>query len=114
MLEGFRPGVMDRLGLGCERLREANPKLVLVSVSGFAADDSSAARAGHDITYLTRSGLLSLMGEMPPVQVGAYNLYAAADGRRVALGALEAKFWRRFCEAVGRPELTDVRIPTVC
>jgi crotonobetainyl-CoA:carnitine CoA-transferase CaiB-like acyl-CoA transferase len=168
VLEGFRPGVLERLGLGFPELHAANPRLVLTSISGYASDSGLADRAGHDVNYLARSGILSLMGEIPPVQladlsggmlaagatlaavVGArttgvgthvevpladsvaalgvllaaegatqretlllagglpcYSLYVAADGQRVALGALEAKFWTRFCQAAGRPDWTE-------
>lgn len=89
VLEGFRPGVMDRLGIGYGALSQANPRLVLVSLSGFGADGPLAERAGHDINYLARSGLLSLMTELPPVQLGDLGggLTAAAGALAALVGA---------------------------
>jgi alpha-methylacyl-CoA racemase len=179
VLESFRPGVMDRLGVGYERLREENPRLVYCAITGYGQDGPFAARAGHDMNYLARIGLLDLSGEPdgPPVQAAGqiadlgggalmaavgilaalrecdrsgegqlvdvsmtdgalswlamvaarflaggelprrgrtelagglicYRPYRCADGW-VTLGALEPKFWRAWCEGVGRPELAD-------
>jgi crotonobetainyl-CoA:carnitine CoA-transferase CaiB-like acyl-CoA transferase len=61
-LEGFRPGVADRLGVGYEALRAVNRALVYCSLSGFGADGPLAATAGHDINYVGRAGLLSVTG----------------------------------------------------
>jgi alpha-methylacyl-CoA racemase len=179
VLESFRPGVMDRLGVGYDRLRQENPRLVYCAITGYGQDGPYAARAGHDMNYLARVGLLGLTGEPdgPPVQAGGliadlgggalmaafgilaalrerdrsgegqlvdvsmadgalswlamvaarfladgevpqrgrtelagglicYRPYRCADGW-VTLGALEPKFWRAWCEGVGRPELAD-------
>ncbi len=59
LVESFRPGVMERLGLGYEAVSERNPKLVYVSISGYGADGPRAHEAGHDINYLGRAGVLS-------------------------------------------------------
>jgi alpha-methylacyl-CoA racemase len=177
LLESFRPGVMDRLGVGYQRLREENPRLVYCAITGYGQDGPFALRAGHDTNYLARIGLLDLTGDPdgPPVQSGGqiadlgggalmaafgilaalrerersgegqlvdvsmtdgalswlamdaarlladgaaarrgrvelaggllcYRPYRCADGW-VAFGALEPKFWRAWCEGVGRPEL---------
>lgn len=75
LVEQFRPGVMNRLGLGYEELRQINPKLIYCSITGYAADGPSAQTAGHDLTYMADAGLLSLTcgngGEptIPPVLV---------------------------------------------
>lgn len=75
LVEQFRPGVMDRLGLGYEELRQINPRLIYCSITGYAADGPSAQTAGHDLTYMADAGLLSLTcgngGEptIPPVLV---------------------------------------------
>src|SRR5215212_1782715 len=66
LLESFRPGVMDRLGVGYERLREANPRLVYCAISGYGQDGPFTGRAGHDLNYLARTGMLSLTGEPAP------------------------------------------------
>lgn len=57
LIEGFRPGVMDRLGLGWDTLRELNPRLVYCALSGFGHDSPYRLRVGHDINYLSLAGL---------------------------------------------------------
>ncbi|SNS76357.1 Crotonobetainyl-CoA:carnitine CoA-transferase CaiB [Noviherbaspirillum humi] len=58
VVESFRPGVMDRLGLGWETLKQGNPRLVMCAISGYGQDGPFAALAGHDINYLALSGML--------------------------------------------------------
>jgi crotonobetainyl-CoA:carnitine CoA-transferase CaiB-like acyl-CoA transferase len=76
LVEQFRPGVMARLGLGYEDLKEINPRLVYCSITGYGQDGPSAQVAGHDLTYMAESGLLSLSHgvdgspTIPPVLVG--------------------------------------------
>jgi len=179
VLESFRPGVMDRLGVGYERLREEHPRLVYCAITGYGQDGPYAQRAGHDMNYLALTGLLGLTGEPdgPPIQAAGqiadlgggalmaafgilaalrerersgegqfvdvsmtdgalswlamvaarylaegavprrggpelagglicYRPYRCVDGW-VALGALEAKFWRAWCEGVGRSDLAE-------
>jgi crotonobetainyl-CoA:carnitine CoA-transferase CaiB-like acyl-CoA transferase len=60
LVEQFRPGVMERLGLGYERLRSINPRLVYASINGYGARGPLAFKPGHDITYCAENGLLSL------------------------------------------------------
>ncbi|WP_017902136.1 CaiB/BaiF CoA transferase family protein [Pseudomonas asplenii] len=62
LLEQFRPGVMDRLGLGYETLRRSNPRLIYVAISGYGQTGPYRDRAGHDINYLALSGLASYTG----------------------------------------------------
>ncbi len=66
VLEGFRPGVMARLGLDYQSLRTVNPRLVYCSISGYGATGPRALRAGHDINYQALSGLLSYSGREAP------------------------------------------------
>jgi crotonobetainyl-CoA:carnitine CoA-transferase CaiB-like acyl-CoA transferase len=172
LLEQFRPGVLDRLGLGHAALRERFPRLVIGAITGYGQTGPLALRAGHDLNYLARSGVLGLQGPadrapQPPsfqladvaggmwcvigvlgalrardaggqgavvdiamcestlpfamIQwatgavtgdaarggeplsggIAPYNTYATKDGRYVALGALEPKFWRAFCKGTG-------------
>jgi alpha-methylacyl-CoA racemase len=70
LLESFRPGVLDRLGVGYERLRRENPGLVYCAITGYGQDGPHIARSGHDLNYLALNGLLALTGEAggPPVQ----------------------------------------------
>ncbi len=189
LMEGFRPGVMDRLGLGWDVLHARQPRLVMVSVSGYGQRGGYAQRAGHDINYLALSGVLSqaglsagddgdgalalsnfqvadllggtlsatsallaallgaartgqgqhldismtrevwrhaviaraegralsaATGRVPgPGQAllnggaACYGLYRCADGRHLAVGALEPKFWQAFCQAIGQPGWTS-------
>ncbi len=70
LLESFRPGVLERLGLGYERLRRENPGLVYCAISGYGQDGPKREASGHDMNYLGLIGLLGLTGERggPPVQ----------------------------------------------
>src|SRR5437763_10111049 len=76
VLESFRPGVMDRLGLGYEQLKEINPRLVYCAISGYGQDGPYRLRAGHDLNYAGYAGLLHYNrgpnGEpaMPATQLG--------------------------------------------
>jgi len=75
LVEGFRPGVMERLGLGYRQLRQLNPALVYASISGYGQDGPYRQRAGHDLNYTALSGLLELSAApgsgpvMPAIQV---------------------------------------------
>jgi alpha-methylacyl-CoA racemase len=168
LIEGFRPGVLARLGCAPEALAAEFPRLVICSLSGFGQTGPLRERAGHDIGYLAASGLLSRFGlNDVPVAPGAqiadylaggqqavvavlaallernttgrgrlldvamcegamqalfprmadassedvlggdrpcYRVYACLGGGAFVLGALEPKFWHRFCTAVARPE----------
>ncbi|MDQ3586881.1 MAG: CoA transferase [Actinomycetota bacterium] len=87
LLESFRPGVLDRLGVGYEALREENPGLVYCAITGYGQDGPYRDRPGHDMNYLGLNGILGLTGEHdgPPVQ-------AAAQIADVGGGALMAAF----------------------
>lgn len=72
--ENFRPGVLERLGLGYEELRKINPGLIYASISGFGLTGPYASRGGFDLVAQGMSGLMSITGERPdgpPVKVGA-------------------------------------------
>src|SRR5256886_13344993 len=61
LVEGFRPGVMERMELGYTALAAVNPGLVYCAITGYGSGGPMAGRAGHDLNYLARSGALSLM-----------------------------------------------------
>ena len=63
MIEGFRPGVMDRLGLGWDDVQRVNPRLVYISMSGFGATGPWVKAPGHDLNYLALAGVTSLCGQ---------------------------------------------------
>lgn len=75
LLEGFRPGVLERLGLAPAALLDAHPRLVVGRLSGWGRDGELSARAGHDINYLALSGVLSAIGTreapVPPLNLVA-------------------------------------------
>src|SRR3954465_7053910 len=69
LIEGFRPGVMERLGIGPEQALKANPRLVYGRMTGWGHEGPLAPRAGHDINYIALSGILNAIGRRggPPV-----------------------------------------------
>jgi crotonobetainyl-CoA:carnitine CoA-transferase CaiB-like acyl-CoA transferase len=75
VVESFRPGVMDRLGVGWNQLSERNPRLILCSISGYGQTGPYALRAGHDLNYIALAGVLAMTGSsagapaMPGVQI---------------------------------------------
>jgi alpha-methylacyl-CoA racemase len=73
VLEQFRPGVLDRLGLSHAALRARNPRLVLCALTGYGQDGPLAQRAGHDINYCARAGVLGMQGptDGPPLPLAA-------------------------------------------
>jgi alpha-methylacyl-CoA racemase len=87
VLESFRPGVLERLGVGYERMRECNPGIVYCAISGYGQQSPKRDASGHDTNYLGLVGLLGLTGERggPPVQ-------AAGQIADIGGGALMAAF----------------------
>jgi alpha-methylacyl-CoA racemase len=164
VLEGFRPGVAARLGIGPD---DVPATTVYCSLTGFGATGRHTHRAGHDLNYLGWAGVLEDTAPgLPPVQIAdlaagalgavtqvlaallarertgrgsrlvvsmthrshdlvahrlggepmprlltgglaCYRIYDTADGRRLTVGALEPKFFRRLCELLDRPELAE-------
>jgi crotonobetainyl-CoA:carnitine CoA-transferase CaiB-like acyl-CoA transferase len=179
VIEGFRPDVMDRLGVGYSVLQERNPRIIYCALTGYGLDGKYSALAGHDINYLALAGVLDLMGPqeapalagiqiadlaggsmqvvigillalearhrtnrgqrvdismfagsaalMPipvsqfmasrrPPQRGSellnggyacYQIYSAAGGSFVTVGALEPKFWQNLCRELGCEDLIE-------
>ena len=107
LLESFRPGVMDRLGVGYERLREENPGLVYCAVTGYGQDGPYTARSGHDMNYLGLNGLLGLTGDAggPPVQSAGQIADIGGGALMAAFGILAAL---RERERSGQGQLVDV------
>lgn len=182
LVESFRPGVLDRLGVGWDALSREAPKLVYCALTGYGQDGPYRDRVGHDINYIGYSGILEATGTpggppvLPAVQVGdlgggmagalgivaslgqaaregrgrlvdvsmldvsmswaavlsswflaagevsprgatpltgglaCYRSYRCADGRFVAVGALEPRFWRALCHAVGVEDLIEAHL----
>ena len=96
LLEGFRPGVLERLGLAPQALLKAHPRLVIGRLSGWGDRGPLAARAGHDINYLALTGVLAAIGNpgqpMPPLNLvadfggGAMHLLVGVLARLVRRG----------------------------
>jgi crotonobetainyl-CoA:carnitine CoA-transferase CaiB-like acyl-CoA transferase len=90
MLESFRPGVLDRLGVGYERMREVNPGIVYCSISGYGQSGPKRDASGHDMNYLGLIGLLGLTGEGDGM--GGHPIQAAGQIADLGGGALMAAF----------------------
>jgi crotonobetainyl-CoA:carnitine CoA-transferase CaiB-like acyl-CoA transferase len=107
LLESFRPGVMDRLGVGYERLRDENPGLVYCAITGYGQDGPYRDRSGHDMNYLGLVGLLGLTGERdgPPVQA-AGQIADVGGGSLMAAFAILAALRER--DRSGQGQLVDV------
>ena len=91
LIEGYRPGVMERLGLGPEVLLHDNPKLVYGRVTGWGQDGPLSGQAGHDLNYLALTGLLHGIGprERPVVPIN-YLADFAGGGMMLAFGMVAA------------------------
>ncbi|MBK6403122.1 MAG: CoA transferase [Rhodocyclaceae bacterium] len=178
LVEGFRPGVADKLGVGYAAMSALNPRLVYCSISGYGQTGAMAQAGGHDINYECLAGVLEQTGvadgdpapggfpsadltggtlsaamgilaalfdaqrsgrgrhvdvamadclmahNIPAASslqdrrsmpargtdylsggMACYGVYATADHRHLAVGAIEIKFWNNFCETIGRPDL---------
>ena len=93
VVESFRPGVMDRLGVGYEALRERNAAIVLCSISGYGQTGPYRHRAGHDINYLALAGVLAMSGAAPggpPGMAGVQIADMAGGAMWGAIGILAA------------------------
>jgi alpha-methylacyl-CoA racemase len=110
VIESFRPGVVDRLGVGFEALRAVNPRMILCSTSGFGQDGPRSTWAGHDVNYLATSGFLDCTGRQAdgrPALPGATVADIAAGGMQAAMAILAALLRR---ERTGEGEWLDVSI----
>ncbi|MEO8156506.1 MAG: CaiB/BaiF CoA-transferase family protein [Betaproteobacteria bacterium] len=180
VVEGFRPGVVDRLGIGYAACAAINPRIVYCAISGYGQSGPYRDVAGHDVNYCGYAGLVDQIGiahgdpAIPNLQIAdilggavvpamgilaalldaqrsgkgryvdvamtegvlvhnlqalaavastgnalprgedflsgrepCYSVYRTADGRHMAVGALEWKFWERVCDVLGRPDLKD-------
>ena len=97
VLEQFRPGVMERLGLGYEALKAINPKLIYVSITGYGQTGPYKDRAGHDINYLALAGLASYTGRADngPLPLGVQVADVAGGSLHGVIGLLAAVIARQ-------------------
>lgn len=107
VVEGFRPGVMGRLGAGYEKVRSINPRAVYCSVSGYGQDGPYSQMAGHDINYISFAGALGLIGPQNGRPAIPLNLIAdyAGGGLCGAVGILAALMAR---EKTGKGQYVDI------
>lgn len=106
LLEGFRPGVLERLGLGPDVLRAERPALVVGRMTGFGQDGPLAERAGHDINYIALSGALAAVGRKDAPPTPPLNLVGdfGGGGMLLALGVVSALLSAR---ATGQGQVVD-------
>lgn len=180
LIEQYRPGVMAQMGFGYEQLKQINPRLIYISITGYGQQSNMAMAAGHDLNYIAIAGALGITGtsggapvipgfQLADIAGGSYmamnavmaalyqrektgkgewvdvsmvdaalplsalqfayhqgtkqgigrgqyelsgglanyNVYQCADGKYIALGSLEPKFWNKFCTKAAKPEWQD-------
>ncbi|MGQ4600675.1 CoA transferase [Nocardia sp. R6R-6] len=107
MVEGFRPGVMDRLGLGYAELADRRPDLIYVSLSGFGQEGPYADVPGHDLNYLAASGLLAISGDRVPANAVGAPIGDLASSMYAVTATLAAYVQR---QTTGRGQHLDVSI----
>jgi alpha-methylacyl-CoA racemase len=107
LVEGFRPGVMEQLGLGYDTTSQRNPRLIHVSITGFGQESPYRDRAGHDLNYLSLAGIIGMTGSrdglpgIPGIQVADL-----AGGSFMALTGLLAAVIQR--QSTGRGQFIDI------
>ncbi|HEY3682374.1 MAG TPA: CaiB/BaiF CoA-transferase family protein [Streptosporangiaceae bacterium] len=106
LVEGFRPGVMERLGLGPEELTGRNPRLIYGRMTGWGQDGPMAQQAGHDINYISIAGSLHPIGPagQPPVPPVNFLGDFGGGGLLLAMGVMAALYER---EKSGRGQVID-------
>jgi crotonobetainyl-CoA:carnitine CoA-transferase CaiB-like acyl-CoA transferase len=109
VVEQFRPGVMDKLGLGYEDLKKVNPAVIYCSMTGYGQNGPLKDRAGHDINYISRAGLMSYSGrkESGPSLVGMQISDVAAGSCNAVIGILAALYYRK---TTGKGQYIDVSL----
>ncbi|SMH39292.1 CaiB/BaiF CoA transferase family protein [Azospirillum agricola] len=107
LVEGFRPGVMDRLGVGYAALAPDNPRLIYCAISGFGQDGPFARAPGHDLNYMAIAGALPLFGKAgeDPIVPGLSIADQGGGSLMAAFGILAAVLGRRHS---GRGQFVDV------
>src|SRR4030065_286502 len=107
LLEGFRPGVMDRLGIGYQELKKRNPRIIFCSLSGYGQDGPYRERSGHDINYISLGGILELTGRRnEPPSIPSVQIADIGGGGMMAAFTLLAAIIHR--EKTGEGQFLDV------
>ena len=109
LIEGFRPGVMERLGLGPEEMLSANRRLVYARMTGWGQDGPLAKAAGHDLNYIAITGALDAIGQKGGLPIPPQNLVGDFGGGSLfcAMGILAALYER---QSSGRGQVVDAAI----
>ena len=109
LIEGFRPGVMERLGLGPDALLAINPRLVYARMTGWGQDGPLAHAAGHDINYIAITGALAAVGKAGETATPPQNLVGDFGGGSMycAFGIMAALYER---ERSGKGQVVDAAI----
>ena len=106
LFEQFRPGVLDRLSVGHAALRAANERLIICALTGYGQDGPMRDRAGHDLNYIARAGLLGIQGPADATpQIPAFQLADVSGGLWCVVGILSAL---RERERTGKGTVLDI------
>ncbi len=107
IMEGFRPGVVERLGVGYEAVRKRRPDIIYCAITGYGQSGAYRDRAGHDVNYLSYSGVLDLVGEAdrPPSIPGVQIADMVGGGINAVVGILLALIAR---EKTGNGQYIDI------
>src|SRR4051794_34386308 len=107
LIDGFRPGVLERLGVGHDTLRDANRGLVICAITGYGQDGPLRDRSGHDMNYLGLIGLLGLTGETggPPIQAAGQIADIGGGALMAAFGIMTAL---RHRDRTGEGQVVDI------
>jgi len=107
LVESFRPGVLARLGLGYETLRALNPRLIVCAITGYGQDGPLGDRAGHDLNYLARAGVMGFTGPADgPPQVPGVQIADIGGGALYAVIGILAALQER--ERTGEGRFVDI------
>lgn len=106
LLEGFRPGVMDRLGLGHASFEKINPRLVYCAITGYGSGGPLASRAGHDINYQALSGVLSYSGYGKRPALPGVQIADLGGGALLAAFSIMTALFAR--ERLGKGQFLDI------
>ncbi len=109
VIEGFRPGVVARLGVDYARVKEVNPRVIYCAITGYGQTGPLRDRAGHDVNYLSMAGAMDLIGtkDGPPVIPGVQIADVLGGGMQAAVGILLALFAR---EKSGEGQYIDISV----
>ncbi len=95
VVEGFRPGVMDRLGVGYDAISQINPSIIYCSITGYGKDGPYAKKAGHDLNYMGISGVLGVTGTIDKPVIPGVQIGDIGGGSFTAFGSIMLALYNR-------------------